>query len=93
MSTQELSVSFRWPNLDVIIQGIMTRNIQNIMRTLNPRNSINALCKKPEENKIQAHCQQRIENQGWMQNPKTAKQGACCIQKKLKHRNDSRVIV
>lgn len=42
------------------------------------------MCKKPEENKIQAHCQQRIENQGWMQNLKTAKQGAGCIQKELK---------
>lgn len=63
------------------------------MRTLNPRNSINALCKKPEENKIQAHCQQRIENQGRMQNLKTAKQGAGCIQKELKYRNDNRVIV
>lgn len=63
------------------------------MRTLNPRNSINALYKKPEENKIQAHCQQRIENQWWMQNLKTAKQGAGCIQKELKHRDNNRVIV
>lgn len=63
------------------------------MRTLNPGNSINALCKKPEDNKIQAHCQQRIENQGWMQNLKTAKQGTGCIQKKLQHRDGSRVIV
>lgn len=62
------------------------------MRTLNPRNLVSALHKKPEENKIQAHYQQTAESQGWTQNLKSAKQGTHCAQEKLGHKNDSRLI-
>lgn len=83
ISTQEMLVSFKWPNLCNSWNN--NKNHSKYNDNSNIRNSVNALHKKLEENKI-ITSSATAENQGWAQNLKTAKQGTCCVHKNLNTR-------